>query len=72
MLVRENETLELVCECAKAKLEITGELVEGMGNWRKEEAGDKLRRKLIGYLQEEPILDLCYYLREFEWLARKH
>ena len=36
MCDRENETLEHICECEKAKIEIRRELVKGMEEW-----GDK-------------------------------
>ena len=33
--------------------------------------GDKLRRKLITYLGEKAIQNLCSYVRKFERLAKK-
>ena len=43
MCDRENETLEHICECDEAKIEIRKELVEGLEKWRYDETGDKLR-----------------------------
>ena len=37
MCGKENETLEHICKCEEAKIEMKGELVEGIEKWRNEE-----------------------------------
>ena len=58
MCVRENETLDHVCECEEAQVEMKN--VEGMQKWRNKETGDNLRRKLIICLREKLIY---FYVR---------
>ena len=69
MCVRETETR--TCECEEAKVDKKRERVEDIEKWKNKETGDYLRRKLITYLREKPIQDLCSYGKEFERLTKK-